>query len=125
MTRSRLPIWRWQNQPSRRLWSELRAELRQRALNTIQNLPNYAVTSLASLQSGHLPHLYRCLKSKLTANYTWSHTVDNISPTFTDGYAANYQLRFNNGFAPTIEKGNADYNVTSRCIFVVCGICLG
>ena len=61
----------------------------------------------------------------MTANYTWSHAVDKISSTFTDGYAANYQLRFNNGFAPKIEKGNADYNVTNRFIFVACGICLG
>ena len=53
---------------------------------------------------------------QLTANYTWSHSIDNLSSTFTDGYATNYQLGFTNGFAPNIDKGNSDYNVTNRLV---------
>jgi outer membrane receptor protein involved in Fe transport len=53
---------------------------------------------------------------QLTANYTWSHAIDNLSSTFTDGYASNYQLGFTNGFAPQVDKGNSDYNVTNRIV---------
>ena len=56
----------------------------------------------------------------LTANYTWSHSIDDLSSTFTDGYAANYMLGYTNGFTPTLDKGNSDFDTRHR--FVLSGV---
>ena len=56
----------------------------------------------------------------LTANYTWSHSIDDLSSTFTDGYAANYMLGYTNGFTPTLDKGNSDFDTRQR--FVLSGV---
>lgn len=51
----------------------------------------------------------------VTANYTWSHSIDNTSSTFTDG-ASNtvnsvaYLDPFNHG----LDRGNADFDVRHR-----------
>ncbi len=53
---------------------------------------------------------------QLTANYTWSHSIDNLSSSFSDGYSSNYGLGFLNAYAPNLDKGNADYNTTNRLV---------
>ncbi len=57
---------------------------------------------------------------QLTANYTWSHAMDNQSSTFTDGYNGNYSLGYLNYFNPQFDKGVSDYNLPQR--FVVSGV---
>ena len=57
---------------------------------------------------------------QLVANYTWSHSIDNLSSTFTDGYNGNYFLGYSNAFNPQFDKGSSDYNVPQR--FVVSGV---
>jgi hypothetical protein len=55
----------------------------------------------------------------LTANYTWSHAIDNLSSTFSDGTAGNYTLGFLDPFNANLNKGNADYDIRNR--FVLSG----
>lgn len=55
----------------------------------------------------------------LNAAYTWSHSTDNLSSTFTDGYASNYMLGYTNGFFPQLDKGNSDFDTRNR--FVLSG----
>ena len=55
----------------------------------------------------------------LNAAYTWSHSIDNLSSTFTDGYASNYMLGYTNGFFPNLDKGNSDFDTRNR--FVLSG----
>jgi outer membrane receptor protein involved in Fe transport len=66
----------------------------------------YAVTNLLSKGLG------------LTANYTWSHALDNLSSTFSDGNGATtsgaYQLGYLDAFNPKLNYGNADFDVRQR-----------
>jgi len=55
----------------------------------------------------------------LVANYTWSHAIDNLSSTFSDGTAGNYSLGFLDPFNANLNKGNADYDIRNR--FVLSG----
>ena len=55
----------------------------------------------------------------LNANYTWSHAIDNISSTFSDGTASSYGLGFLDPFNAALDKGNADYDIRNR--FVLSG----
>jgi len=59
----------------------------------------------------------------LTANYTWSHALDNLSSTFTEQFGAisgNYQLGYLDAFNPKLNFGNSDYNIPNR--FVLSGV---
>jgi hypothetical protein len=66
----------------------------------------YAVTNFLSKGLG------------LTANYTWSHAMDNLSSTFSDGNGATtsgaYQLGYLDAFNPRLNFGNADFDVRHR-----------
>lgn len=62
----------------------------------------YAVTNLAGKGLG------------LTANYTYSHALDNLSSTFTDGYASLYGLGYLDAFNPRLNYGNSDYDIRHR-----------
>ncbi len=57
---------------------------------------------------------------QLVANYTWSHAIDNLSSTFSDGYSSFYGLGYLNAFNPSLDKGSSDYDVRNR--FVVSGV---
>ncbi len=54
----------------------------------------------------------------LTANYTWSHALDNLSSTFSDGNGATtsglYQLGYLDAFNPKLNYGNADFDIRHR-----------
>ena len=56
----------------------------------------------------------------LNVNYTWSHSTDNLSSTFSDGYWGNYWLGYTDYFNPSLDYGNSDYNVAQR--FVVSAV---
>jgi len=59
----------------------------------------------------------------LTANYTWSHALDNLSSTFTETYgglSGLYQLGYIDAFNPSLNYGNSDYNIPNR--FVLSGV---
>ncbi len=57
---------------------------------------------------------------QLVANYTWSHSIDNLSSTFSDGYSSFYGLGYLNAYDPSLDKGSSDYDVRNR--FVVSGV---
>jgi Carboxypeptidase regulatory-like domain/TonB dependent receptor len=55
----------------------------------------------------------------LNMNYTWSHAIDNLSSTFSDGTAAGYGLGYLDPYNANLDKGNADYDIRNR--FVLSG----
>lgn len=59
----------------------------------------------------------------LTANYTWSHALDNLSSTFSDSNGGTqsgfYQLGYLDAFNPKLNFGNADFDMRHR--FVLSG----
>ncbi|HZD33249.1 MAG TPA: TonB-dependent receptor, partial [Candidatus Angelobacter sp.] len=55
----------------------------------------------------------------LTANYTWSHAIDNLSSSFSDGTAGAYGLGYLDPYNANLNKGNADYDIRNR--FVLSG----
>lgn len=50
----------------------------------------------------------------LDANYTWSHAIDNLSSTFSDGNAGNYELGFLDPYNPGLDRGNGDSDIRHR-----------
>jgi hypothetical protein len=50
----------------------------------------------------------------LDANYTWSHAIDNLSSTFSDGNAGNYLLGFLDPYNPGLDRGNGDSDIRQR-----------
>ncbi len=56
---------------------------------------------------------------QLNANYTYSHSLDNLSSTFSES-GNNFNLGYLNPFNPSLDRGNSDYDVRQR--FVVGGI---
>jgi len=52
----------------------------------------------------------------LTANYTYSHSLDNLSSTFSDGYWGNYFLGYTDYFHPNLDKGNSDFDLRQRVV---------
>jgi outer membrane receptor protein involved in Fe transport len=57
----------------------------------------------------------------ITANYTFSHSLDNLSSTFSDGNNAStsglYQLGYIDAFNPRLNYGNSDFDIRHRFIF--------
>jgi len=56
----------------------------------------------------------------LVANYTWSHTLDDISSTFSDSLQGGSgdlgSLGYTDPFHPKLDWGNADYDVRQRFV---------
>lgn len=50
----------------------------------------------------------------LTGNYTYSHSLDNLSSTFSDGSPGDYQLGYIDAFNPTLNYGNSDFDIRHR-----------
>jgi hypothetical protein len=57
---------------------------------------------------------------RLTTNYTYSHAIDNLSSTFSDGPAGFFGLGLLDPFNPGLDRGSADFDIRHR--FVVSGI---
>ena len=51
------------------------------------------------------------------ANYTFSHSLDNLSSTFSDGNSGLYQLGYLDAFNPRLNYGNSDFDITHRFNF--------
>ena len=50
----------------------------------------------------------------ITANYTFSHSLDNLSSTFTETYGGTsgaYQLGYLDAFNPRLNYGNSDFDI--------------
>lgn len=51
----------------------------------------------------------------LTANYTWAHTIDNLSSTFSES-SNNFNLGLLDPFNPRLDRGNADFDIRNRLV---------
>jgi len=49
----------------------------------------------------------------LTANYTWSHAIDNLSSTFSER-SNNFNLGLLDPFNPKLDRGDADFDLRHR-----------
>jgi hypothetical protein len=52
----------------------------------------------------------------LTANYTWSHAIDELSGTFSDSFT-NFNLGLLDPFNPSLDRGDSDFDVRQRFTF--------
>jgi outer membrane receptor protein involved in Fe transport len=52
----------------------------------------------------------------MTANYTWSHALDDLSSTFSQSNS-NFNLGFTNPLDPGQDRGNSDYDIPNRFVF--------
>jgi carboxypeptidase family protein/TonB-dependent receptor-like protein len=50
-----------------------------------------------------------------TANYTWSHAIDDLSSSFSES-SNNFNLGFTDPFRPGLDRGNADFDIRHRFI---------
>jgi hypothetical protein len=50
----------------------------------------------------------------LQANYTWSHSLDDLSSSFSDGVQSDYQLGYMDPFHPKLDWGSSDFDATHR-----------
>ncbi|HVM93723.1 MAG TPA: TonB-dependent receptor [Terriglobales bacterium] len=50
----------------------------------------------------------------LNANWTWAHSMDNLSSTFSDGVASDYQLGYTDPFNPMRDRGPSDFDIRHR-----------
>ncbi|HET7205006.1 MAG TPA: hypothetical protein VFI95_00370, partial [Terriglobales bacterium] len=56
---------------------------------------------------------FRSAGLTLTANYTYSHAMDDLSSTFSES-SNNFNLGFTDPFFPGLDRGNADYDMRHR-----------
>ncbi|HXF05262.1 MAG TPA: TonB-dependent receptor [Blastocatellia bacterium] len=50
-----------------------------------------------------------------SANYTWAHTIDNLSSTFSES-ANNFNLGLLDPFNPRLDRGNSDFDIRHRFV---------
>jgi outer membrane receptor protein involved in Fe transport len=81
-------------------------------LNTRGNL---GFSNYNGLTVGYETPFIRNWGLQLTAHYTWSHTIDNLSSTFSDS-ANNNNLGLLDPFNPELDKGDADFDIRHRFI---------
>jgi TonB dependent receptor len=79
-------------------------------LNTRGNL---GFSNYNGMTLGYETPFIRKLGLQVTARYTWAHTIDNISTTFSEA-ANNNNLGLLDPFNPGLDKGNADFDIRHR-----------
>jgi len=82
------------------------------SINTRGNggFSNYNALTV-SMQSRYI----QSLGLQFLAKYTWSHAIDNLSSSFSDG-ANVFNLGLLDPFNPELDKGSADYDIRHRFI---------
>jgi hypothetical protein len=76
---------------------------------------NQGFSNYNGLTFGYETPFIRKIGLQLTARYTWSHAIDNLSSTFSDSLNNN-NLGLLDPFNPQLDKGNADFDVRHRFI---------
>ena len=51
---------------------------------------------------------------QLNFNWTWSHSLDNLSNTFSEAGNGTFQLGYVHPFDPALDKGNSEYDARHR-----------
>ena len=57
---------------------------------------------------------------QLNFNWTWSHSIDNLSNTFSEANDGSFQLGYENYYLPQADKGNSEFDERHR--FAVSGV---
>jgi hypothetical protein len=52
----------------------------------------------------------------LRANYTWSHSIDDASSTFTTDNASDYNLGLLDPLNPSLDRGSSDFDIRQRVV---------
>ena len=52
----------------------------------------------------------------LIANYTFAHSVDDLSTAFSEDSAGNFELGYTNAFDPGMDRGSSDFDVRQRVV---------
>jgi outer membrane receptor protein involved in Fe transport len=74
---------------------------------------NLGFSNYNGLTAGFETPFIRKLGLQVTARYTWAHTIDNLSSTFSDA-ANNGNIGLLDPFNPKLDKGDADFDVRHR-----------
>ncbi len=81
-------------------------------LNTRGNL---GFSNYNGLTLGYESPLLENIGLQLTARYTWSHAIDNLSSTFSDSLNNN-NLGLLDPFNPELDRGDADFDIRHRFV---------
>ncbi|MBK6313879.1 MAG: carboxypeptidase regulatory-like domain-containing protein [Blastocatellia bacterium] len=76
---------------------------------------NGGFSNYNSLTVGVQSRVFQSTGLQFLAKYTWSHAIDNLSSTFSDGSNL-FNLGLIDPFNPETDKGNADFDVRHRFI---------
>jgi hypothetical protein len=76
---------------------------------------NQGFSNYNGLTLGFETPFIRKIGLQLTARYTWSHAIDNLSSTFSDSLN-NTNLGLLDPFNPRLDKGDADFDIRHRFI---------
>jgi Carboxypeptidase regulatory-like domain/TonB dependent receptor/TonB-dependent Receptor Plug Domain len=76
---------------------------------------NQGFSNYNGLTFGYETPFIRKIGLQLTARYTWSHAIDNLSSTFSDSINNN-NTGLLDPFNPRLDKGNADFDIRHRFI---------
>ena len=52
----------------------------------------------------------------ILANYTYAHSLDDLSTTFSEDSVSNFGLGYTNAFYPGLDRGSSDYDVRHRLV---------
>jgi hypothetical protein len=52
----------------------------------------------------------------LIANYTWAHSLDDLSTAFSEDSVGNFGLGYTNAFDPGLDHGSSDYDIRHRLV---------
>ncbi len=83
--------------------------------SSINRRGNGGFSTYNSLTVGAQSREFRASGLQFLAKYTWSHAIDNLSSTFSDGSNL-FNLGLLDPFDPGLDKGNADFDIRHRFI---------
>jgi hypothetical protein len=86
---------------------------------SINSRGNLGFSNYNALTVGVDTRVIRNTGLQFQAKYTWSHAIDNLSTSFSEG-ANVFNLGFLDIFDPNLDKGDADFDVRHR--FITSGI---
>ena len=52
----------------------------------------------------------------IVANYTFAHATDDLSTTFSEDNAGNFELGYTNPFNPSLDHGSSDFDIRHRFV---------
>ena len=84
--------------------------------STINFRTNGGTSSYNGLNTRFELRNFRRYGLTLRANYTWSHSIDDASSTFTTDNGSTYNLGLLDPLNPSLDRGDSDYDVRHRVV---------